>query len=102
VPKSATKIARFFRTLSLNAPWNWVAKKLQNPRSEPVDRDESVVFNGISFTSGWQPTNHSRKQRIEKISAANGFSMAPDSLILGHGRVVKQGKKVERKICLSR
>jgi hypothetical protein len=86
-------MARFFRTLSLNAPWNWVAKKLQNPRKDPVDRDESVVFIRLSFTSGRQPINRPGKQLIEKISVANGFSMTPDSLIFGHRGVVKRGKK---------
>ena len=32
------KIARNLNKLSLKAPWNWVANRLQKPRSDPTGR----------------------------------------------------------------
>src|SRR3954470_20068725 len=37
------KRMKYFRALSLNAPWNWVRMRLQNPRCQGLDI-EQILF----------------------------------------------------------
>jgi len=64
------KIARNLYKLSLNAPWNWVAKRLQKPRSDPLGRLLVGFALSIFSVAGPQPTRRRRFPPIDKINGS--------------------------------